>query len=29
MLEVCRYWERFLEIVSILKALIAADREDD
>ena len=29
MSEVCRYWEGFLEIVSILKALIAADREGD
>ena len=29
MSEMCQYWERFLEIVSILKALIAADREGD
>ena len=29
MSEVYRYWEGFLEIVSILKALIAADREGD
>ena len=29
MSEVRRYWEGFLEIVSILKALIAADREGD
>ena len=29
MSEVCRYWEGFLEIVSILKVLIAADREGD
>ena len=26
MSEICQYWEGFLEIVSILKALIAADR---
>ena len=29
MSEVCLYWEGFLEIVSILKALIGADREGD
>ena len=29
MSEMCQYWERLLEIVSILKALIAADREGD
>ena len=29
MSEVCQYWEGFIEIVSILKALIAADREGD
>ena len=29
MSEMCQYWLGFLEIVSILKALIAADREGD
>ena len=29
MSEMCEYWEGFLEIVLILKALIAADREGD
>ena len=29
MSEICQYWEGFLEIVSILKALLAADREGD